>query len=79
MWYVYILKSINTGRFYKGLTGDLEERLKRHYDGRESVTKSMLPLILIHVEICDTRLQARKLEKFFKSGYGREVIKEIYK
>ena len=28
MWYLYILKSINTGRFYKGLTGDLDERLK---------------------------------------------------
>ncbi|MEK7079650.1 MAG: GIY-YIG nuclease family protein [Patescibacteria group bacterium] len=77
MWYLYILKSINTGRFYKGLTGDLDERLKRHNAGRESATKTMLPLILIHVETCETRSEARKLEKFFKSGYGREVIKEI--
>jgi len=37
----------------------------------------MLPLDLIHVEICNTRSEARKLELFFKSGYGREVIEEI--
>jgi len=77
MWYVYILKSINSGEMYKGLTKDLEDRLKRHFSGRESTTRKMLPLELKHVEICENRIEARKFEKFFKSGFGREILKEI--
>ena len=34
----------------------------------------MKPLKLFHVELCKTRKEARKLEKYFKSGYGREII-----
>ena len=37
----------------------------------------MLPLDLIHVELCDNRIVTRKMEKYFKSGYGREIISEI--
>jgi putative endonuclease len=78
MWYVYILKSKNKNYYYKGLTQNLEERLKRHLKGLEKSTKRYLPLILIHAEICKTRIDARSLEKYFKSGYGREIIKEIF-
>ena len=35
------------------------------------------PLKLVHVELCETRLIARKLEKYFKSGFGREIITQI--
>ncbi len=37
----------------------------------------MLPLKLVYVHICNTRPEARRWEKFFKSGIGREVVKEL--
>ena len=77
MYYVYILKSLKTGIYYKGLTDNLDRRLRQHLTGRSPTTRHQLPLLLVHVEICEMRQQARELEKFFKSGFGREVIKEI--
>ncbi len=77
MFYVYVLLSLKTGEFYKGLTKDIDRRIKEHFLGKTPFSKNRLPFMLIHVEICINRNEARKLEKFFKSGYGREVIKEI--
>ncbi len=76
-WFVYILKSQSKNKFYKGLTNNLDKRLKEHLSGRVKTTANMLPVKLIHVELCKTRNEARKIEKYFKSGYGREIIKEI--
>ena len=77
MCFVYILQS-SDGKFtYKGLTDNIERRFRQHFLGKVSSTKDKRPLFLIHVEICATRGEARVLEKFFKSGFGREVIKEI--
>lgn len=77
MFYVYILQSEKTKEFYKGLTDNPERRIDEHFKGKSLSTRSKLPLKLIHVEICENRREARKLEKFFKSGFGREIIKEI--
>ena len=76
MYFNYILK-LSTGEFYKGFTGALDKRLKEHLNGKVGSTKNKLPFKLIHVELSNTRTEARGLEKFFKSGYGREIIKEI--
>ncbi len=77
MFYVYVLQSVRTKEFYKGLTDNLERRLIQHFAGRVPSTKTKLPLRLVHVEICKDRQDARKLERFFKSGYGREIIDEL--
>ncbi len=77
MYYVYVLKSLNTGKFYKGQTSDLNDRLYRHFTGQSISTKSLLPLELIFVQICNTRSEAVLLEKYLKSGIGREFIKHI--
>ncbi len=76
MCFVYVLL-LKTGEFYKGLTDNLERRLKQHVDGKVFATKNKLPFTLVHVEVTETRLDARNLEKYFKSGFGREIIKEI--
>jgi len=75
--YVYILVSQNDGSHYVGLTADIDTRLKQHNAGRNYSTKRKRPWKLVHAEIVETRSQARILENFFKSGYGRETIKEI--
>ena len=64
--------------FYKGLTNQIDRRLNEHFSGKSPTTKWQIPLELVHVEICESRSHARKLEKYFKSGYGREIIEEVY-
>ncbi|MDD3003079.1 MAG: GIY-YIG nuclease family protein [Candidatus Shapirobacteria bacterium] len=77
MFYVYVLKSLKCGIFYKGMTNDLERRLKEHYNGNSKTTKKYLPVELVFVQICESRFEARELEKYLKSGYGRETINLI--
>ena len=77
MFYVYVLKSLKNGLFYKGMTDDLDRRLTEHNRGYSRTTKKYLPIELVFVQICVSRLEARKLEKYLKSGYGREIIEEI--
>lgn len=77
MHFVYVLQSLKTGELYKGLTDNFDRRLFQHSNGKIVSTKNRLPFRIIHVELCETRVEARKMEKFFKSGFGRETIKEI--
>lgn len=77
MYYVYIIKSLKTKEFYKGQTDNLDRRLNEHFTGRTKFAKNKLPLQIVHVELCENRMEARKLEKYFKSGYGREIILEL--
>ena len=77
MYYVYVIKSIVVGSYYKGRTIDIDRRLKEHESGKTLSIRIKKPFRLIHVEIVDTLEQARKLETYFKSGFGRENIKEI--
>lgn len=77
MFFVYILESFDKHTYYKGLTKAIDKRLNEHAKGKVHTTKRLRPLRLMHVEICEDRLKARTLEKYFKSGYGREIIKEI--
>ncbi len=77
MYFVYIIKSVKNGYYYKGLTKDIERRLREHSLGKTSSIKHLAPFKLIYVEICISLKEARKLEKYFKSGFGREIIKEI--
>ena len=76
-YYVYILKGSN-GKFYKGITNNIEKRLYQHKLGQNKTTKNMVSFELIHVELSKNRIEARKLEKFLKNGFGREIIKELF-
>ena len=77
MYFVYILKSVNKEIYYKGQTEDINRRIKEHFNSQVKSTRKLLPLKLVHVEVCETRKAAKSLELFFKSGYGREIIREI--
>ncbi len=77
MYYVYVLKNLITHNYYKGFTKNINLRLEQHKKGYNQSTSYNKEWILIHVDICENRAQARLLEKYFKSGYGREIIKEI--
>lgn len=76
--YLYILKSIKDGTFYIGISSDPVRRLKEHNAGYQKSTKGRRPYQLIYMEFCADRVHARRLEKFYKSGCGREKIKHLF-
>ena len=77
MYYVYALKSKNRKYIYVGMTNDLERRLREHNNKKESTTRSYAPFTLIFKERHETRIEARKREKYLKSGIGKEYLKTI--
>ena len=77
MYYVYVLQSLITGEFYKGISNNIDRRLKQHFGGKTVFGKIKSPIKLIHVDIVDNSQNARKLEKYLKSGFGREIIAEV--
>lgn len=81
MYYVYILRSKKDNKFYTGITDDIEKRLKQHNIGYKATrsTVNRGPFNLIFIQECENRSNARELEKFFKSGFGREIRDEMLK
>lgn len=79
MYYVYILLSKKDGKYYTGITNDVERRLHQHTIGYSSTrsTKNRGSFELVFVQECIDRGEARKLEKFLKSGVGRELRDEL--
>ena len=79
MYSVYAIKSINKNYIYVGLTNNLEERFRRHNNGYEKTTRAYRPFILFYEEKFKTRIEARKREKYLKSGVGKEFLKSLLK
>jgi putative endonuclease len=77
MWFAYALRSETDGGFYVGMTSNPERRVKEHNAGYGQSTRSRGPFEIVYVERCDSRLEARKREKFLKSGVGREFLKTV--
>lgn len=76
MFYVYVLKSRKNGRLYTGYTDDLRRRIEEHNCKKGcEYTKRNAPFDLIFYEAYVAKKDATKAERFFKSGYGREVLK----
>lgn len=74
---VYILRSKKNGRIYIGVAKDVSNRLQQHNRGENISTKAHRPWILIRVEEYSNKLLALRRERFFKSGNGRRVIKNL--
>jgi putative endonuclease len=74
MFHVYVLRSEKTGRRYIGSCQDLDIRLQEHNGGKSLATRHGKPWILIHSEDFETRPEAVRRERFFKTGKGREEL-----
>ncbi len=80
MWYCYTLKSIKNKQLYIGYTGDLKQRLNEHNQGKGGkYTKNNRPWKLIYYEAYLSKRDATKAEKFYKTGYGKEILKNKLK
>jgi putative endonuclease len=77
MYYVYAIQSQKNSRIYVGLTSDLEKRLTEHNKGKTRSTKFYIPWKNIYFEVCNDRIEARKREKYWKSGIGKEKLKKM--
>ena len=75
MFYIYILQSLKDYKLYVGYTGNLKNRFIEHRKGRVLTTKTRRPLVLIYYEAYRAEKDARIMEKFLKTGQGREFIK----
>jgi putative endonuclease len=78
MHFVYVLRSSKDGRFYVGMTTDVENRLLEHNGGKTKSTKGFIPWKLVFVEEYATRIEARRREKYLKGGSGKEYIKSYW-
>ena len=77
MFCVYAISSLNRNYIYVGLTSDLESRIARHNKGYEKTTKPYRPFVLLFSEQVNTRTDARELEKYWKSGIGKEKLRRL--
>ena len=75
MYFVYVIQSKIDNRLYVGFTDNLERRIGEHNSGRTKSTKAYIPWELVYFESVENRIDARKREKYFKSGYGKEQLK----
>jgi len=79
MYYTYAIKSVVKNYIYVGMTNDLERRLKQHSNGENRSTNAYKPFVLVLAEKYETRIDARRREKYLKSGVGKEYLKSLLK
>jgi putative endonuclease len=78
MFYTYVL--INKDKLlYTGFTYDLRKRFKEHNNKESKYTKYIGPYELIYYEACLDENDARRREKYFKSGTGKRFLKSRLK
>jgi putative endonuclease len=78
MYYLYILKSQKDGRMYVGYTKDLDRRLYQHNAGFVVATKHRRPLVVFTSEQYQEMSEAKRRERYWKSGAGRRKMKEWF-
>lgn len=79
MYYTYVLKSKKDNRLYTGSTSDLRKRFIQHNLGRVFSTKNRGPFVLIYYEVCHNLYDARRRERYLKTGMGKRYIRNRLK
>lgn len=79
MYYLYILYSIKSDKYYIGYSNDPERRLIEHNtDPRTTYTSKHRPWILkAFIPLSESKSYAVKVERYLKRLKSRKVIKEI--
>jgi putative endonuclease len=76
-YFVYVISSEVANKFYVGMSADPQARLKQHNAGHSQFTKGFRPWKLAYSEFAGSRENARKLEKYYKTGAGRKHWQKI--
>ena len=85
MYYTYVLYSLRDGRWYTGATSNLRERapypcgtgrVREHETGRVRSTRHRRPFQLVYYEACLSEMDARRRERYLKTGRGKRYIRQ---
>jgi len=74
-FYVYVLKSISHNKRYIGSCMNLTIRLENHNKGKVKSSKAYRPYEIVYTEEYQSRTDAIKREKFFKTINGYNFLK----
>ncbi len=77
VYFMYILQSEATGRFYVGHCQDLAVRLGEHNRGQSKSTRSGKPWKLVYFEGFETKSEAVRREMQVKSWKSAEAIRNL--
>ena len=77
LFYVYILQSQATNRYYVGQTIDIEERVAHHNANYSKSLKNRGPWILVYQEQHPTRSAAVPRERQLKAWKDRSMIERL--
>ncbi len=75
-WFVYFIKSLSRNFTYIGSTDNLKRRLSDHNRGFVQSTKAYHPFEINAYIAVKTKQKARMLEKYFKTGSGKAILKK---
>jgi putative endonuclease len=75
-YYSYVIRSLKNEMLYKGSTQNIQNRLQYHNLGKVTFTSKFTPWELVLSESFNTRAEATKREKWYKTGVGREWINQ---
>jgi len=76
-FYLYILRSATTGKFYIGHAGDVTRRLAEHNNQRVPSTRNRGPWELVYAEEFATRAEASRRERALKKMKSRAWIEKL--
>ena len=76
-FYVYVLRSVSSGRFYVGQTENIGKRLAEHKGNRVPSIKNRGPWELVRQEEYATRSEAAQRERHIKKMKSRRWITEL--
>lgn len=77
MFFVYIIQSEISKKYYIGCTDNLDRRLKEHNSGYSKYTKTEKNWILKYKEEFETLAQAHQRERQIKSWKKRSAIEKL--
>jgi putative endonuclease len=74
MFKVYILYSEVLGKYYTGYTGNLEQRLTFHNEGKNSFSNKGVPWKLVVAFDAEDKTSAMRLEKQIKKNGAKRYL-----
>ncbi|MBI4833806.1 MAG: GIY-YIG nuclease family protein [Planctomycetes bacterium] len=77
MYYVYILESVTSKKYYIGYTNNLETRLNSHNNGLQRWTRNKGPWKLVYSEQFDDKRTAILRERELKNKKSRVVLEYL--
>ncbi len=77
MWFVYIIQSEKSGRYYVGYSGDVQKRLDAHNRGEVAATRHLRPWVIAYTEAHNDATSARKREWHLKRQKSRKVLEAL--